>query len=81
MRGMVLISLIGSPQQKRSIGCPGSYLGCSVSAMLESKTKVYMLSIRMCEPSSKGATLKNKRDHYFKTLWKGASTPRRIGTD
>ena len=30
----------------------------------------------MCEPSSKGATLKNKRDHYFKTLWKGASTRR-----
>jgi hypothetical protein len=58
---MVLISLIGSPQQKRSIGCPGSYLGCSVAAMLKSKTKVYMLSIRMYEPSSKGTTLKSKR--------------------
>src|ERR1035437_10497381 len=35
-----------------------------------------MLAIRICEPSSKRATLKNKRDDYFKTLWKGASTRR-----
>jgi hypothetical protein len=30
---MVLISFIGSPQQKRAIGCPGSYLGCSAAVM------------------------------------------------
>ena len=40
MRGIVLISFISSPQQKRAIGCPGSYLCCSAAVMLWSKTKV-----------------------------------------
>ena len=35
---MALISFIGSPQQKRAIGCPGSY--CSAAVMPWSKTKV-----------------------------------------
>ena len=37
---MVLISFISSPQQKRAIGCPGSYLCCSAAVMPWSKTKV-----------------------------------------
>jgi hypothetical protein len=33
MRGMTVISFIGSPQQKRVIERPGSYLGSSAAAM------------------------------------------------
>ena len=33
------------------------------------------------EGNSKGANCENKRGHYFRGLWKRASTPRSIGTD
>ena len=32
---MALMSFMDSPQQKRVIECPGSYLCCSAAAMVE----------------------------------------------
>ena len=42
---MVFTSFISSPQQKRAIGWPGSYLGSSPAVMVQGKTEVAHPSI------------------------------------